>query len=107
MPWAALGEWKSKTERGERKKGKDRDGNKMKERSQRGEHRVIKGQTRGGKGAWRERAQREKWISPEDQWCERVEVHCDVSTSSIRGRPQAHPAFPPAPRSSYLTWKLI
>lgn len=38
-----------KTKR-ERKKEKDRDGNKMKEKSQRGEHGVIKGQTRGGKG---------------------------------------------------------
>ncbi len=49
MPWAALGEWKSETER-EGKKEKDRDGNKMKEKSQRGEHGVIKGQTREGKG---------------------------------------------------------
>lgn len=32
------------------KKEKDRDGNKMKEKSQRGEHGVIKGQTRKGKG---------------------------------------------------------
>lgn len=35
---------------GEKKKGKDRGENKMKEESQRGEHRVIKGRTRRGKG---------------------------------------------------------
>lgn len=38
-----------KRKRKKKKREKDRDGNKMKEKSQRGEHRVIKGQTREGK----------------------------------------------------------
>lgn len=40
----------SQRQKEEKKKEKDREGNKMKEKSQRGEHRVIKGQTGRGKG---------------------------------------------------------
>lgn len=42
-------------DRKRKKREKDREGNKMKEKSQRGEHRVIKGQTRRGKGGERDR----------------------------------------------------
>lgn len=60
----------------------------------------VKG--RGREETAREKTRQRLWISPEDQRCERVEAHCNVSTSPILS-----PSIPAQPPPTHTLQQLF